>query len=63
MIAQVNESEPSAECTSAFVGAVPGQTLVLGAPFLRHWFTSYRYGQADETAKIGIAKGANSSEP
>ncbi|KAK9851859.1 hypothetical protein WJX84_007355 [Apatococcus fuscideae] len=58
---KVNESETSSGCTSAFVGAIPGQTIILGAPFLRHWFTSYSFDGDKDAAKIGIAKAANAS--
>lgn len=61
MFAQVNESDMKAGCTSAFVGAVPGQILIMGTPFLRRWFTSYLYNDFNDSAAIGIAKAANAS--
>ena len=59
--AQVNESDMKAGCTTAFAGAVPGKTLVVGTPFLRRWFTSYVYDEPTDSAEVGIAKAVNAS--
>ncbi len=57
---QLNESDPGAGCTSGFVGAVPGQTLILGCPFLRQWYTTYSYDPGQDSAEVGIARSTHS---
>ncbi len=48
----------SGQCVSVLIGSGVSSNTILGAPFLRAFYSVYTYDTSSSTAQIGFAKAA-----
>lgn len=46
----------SGDCISLIFPGTGDSEMILGAPFLRAWYTAYSYDTATKSAKVGLGK-------
>ena len=56
--ASESSTDTSGQCVSVLIGSGVSTNTILGAPFLRAFYSVYTYDTTSSTAQIGFAKAA-----
>jgi cathepsin E len=56
--ASESSTDMSGQCVSVLIGSGVSSNTILGAPFLRAFYSVYTYDTSSSTAQIGFAKAA-----
>ena len=52
-------TDTKGDCVSVLIGSSISSNTILGAPFLRGFYSAYSYDVASKVARVGFAKSAN----
>ncbi len=55
-----SSSDYSGDCVSTMIGSGQSSNTILGAPFLRGFFSVYQYDMSSKAAQVGFAPAAAS---
>ena len=56
-----SSTDTSGDCVSVILGSSVASNSILGAPFLRAFYSVYTYDLKSKVAQIGFAKSASTS--
>lgn len=60
--ASESSTDFSGQCVSVLIGSGLSSNTILGAPFLRAFYSVYTYDMASKVAQIGFAQAANGNK-